>query len=537
MQLHRDPSPQPPPSFDSLDASPQPPRALLVSKSWSADLRRAGLETIKRLSRPRGAARHRHSRSVDPPRLGQLERIQGASAPKVELHILILTSKSTTTEEDEEEAEARSILMRLFREAGASVQVHRSLHASHRLSSAITTSSVRASMRRSMEEGTGLHKVLQGGLDAAGFVFGEEEAEGNDASKAFLEELAVVFKADSTTGGKRTTPSITLYLHERPTEGEFDFDLPEVKAEKIAREAADVFTSSLNSTATSSNLTLPSTSRKERPRSVLGPSSTSTPSGADLGHNRRHSYAPIPPQSMLDSTSSSFRPLLLRPAPSAGPSAVSLRLAIHDSQDVVLRVTEASTPRSPARTIPAFRSMAGTPTAEEEAGAPPSPTRDTARESMTIPLASRGGGRSRSPNARANRISQQSLPRLLIPTIPQSPPPAPKLVSSFSPDSASESSSTSPQTPPIESATTPFNRTLFSPLCKLPPSAKPDGEGEGDTPASASMDSPRWVEVRGLLQSRLGLGKRVGTVAEEERQDSGVLFEAPQETVAWWSRR
>jgi hypothetical protein len=472
---------------------------------------------IRRLSKPKGP-RHRHTRSVDPPRLGGLERI-GAAQPKVALHILILAGKSATPDEDE--VEARCILLRLFREEGASVQIHTVLHTSHRLSVAVTTSTVRTSLRRAFEEGTTLNEAMKGGLDAAGFVFGEEEAERNEGSKGFLEELAVILK--SATLDKRTTPSITLYLRQRPTEGDFDFDLSEVRAEKIAREAADVLTSSLGHSAPTSSSLFPPTTRNERPKSFELPRGlrlnvASTPSDPST---RRHSFIP-PSQSMLDSSSSSFRPLLLRPAPGPGAQSVSLRLAIHDAQDVVLRVTEASTPLSPTRTIPAFRRP--TAVAEEPTGisAPPSPS--PTPSTISIPILSRG--RSRSPSCQ--------LPRLTIPSL--SAPKFPALPSSFSSDTSSDTCS--PDTPPIEpeTASTPFNRLLFSPLEKLPPSAKPDGEGEGeDSPASA-VDSPRWMDIRGLLKKRVEQGD--ARKKREEAEASGILFEAPKEEgSAWWSRR
>ncbi|ORY74049.1 hypothetical protein BCR35DRAFT_306828 [Leucosporidium creatinivorum] len=514
----RAPSPNLPESAfpSSLDSnSSSPPRALLAAFAWDADLRRAGIELIRRLSKPKGP-RHRHTRSVDPPRLGGLERI-GATQPKVVLHILILAGKTATPDEDE--AEARSILLRLFREEGASVQIHTLLHTSHRLSVAVTTSTVRTSLRRAFEEGTTLHEAIKGGLDAAGFVFGEEEAEGNEGSKGFLEELAVILK--SASPDKRTTPSITLYLQQRPTEGDFDFDLSEVRAEKIAREAADVFTTSLDRSAPTSSSLFPPTTRNERPKSFELPRGLrlNVPSGPSDPNTRRHSFVP-PSQSMLDSTSSSFRPLLLRPAPGPGAQSVSLRLAIHDAQDVVLRVTEASTPLSPTRTIPACRrplnstAVAEEPTATTSAPPSPTPTPST----IPIPILSRG--RSRSPNSQ--------LPRLTIPGSPA--PKSPALPSSFSPDSSEGSSS--PDTPPVEpeTASTPFNRLLFSPICKLPSSAKPDGEGEGqDSPASA-VDSPRWMDVKGLLKKRVDQGD--ARKKREQAEASGVLFEAPKDSEA-----
>lgn len=305
--------------------------------------------------------------------------------------------------------------------------------------------------------------------DVVGRLGGQlSEGEQKEASRAFVEGMAIRLAASSSLAGnvgKRSVPSITMYLPHHPHQGDFDFDLPadDVRAVQLAHEAATQFASAL----TSYHASLDPTSLDDRRRTSEYPA----PTPPSL-NPRRHTY--ILPRPLRTPSRPPLRPLLLRPAPGSGPQSIIVRLPLLNTsptgaKDVVLRIVEAQTPlATPTDSTPHLLPL------------PPTPPRPP-----------------------------QPKLRLAIPS--SSPPSFPALLpsSQFSPSTPSPASALTPEE-------SPFDSKRYSPLCKLGrwKSRKGDQMSREEELSSAvsllesatgsEEWSPRWREVRGLLWMRRG---------------------------------
>lgn len=486
-------------SSSHLAAAPDaPPCALLVGHTYDADLRRAGLEIIQRA----GKAARRGSSAVARGKAAATPHATGARAPSVELHVLILSEGAASAADDGSEnsrctflswltaspgkadSMRPAMILALFRAAGATVHHHLLPVSSKRLSLTVSSSTALASLSRALSSGS-LGAALANGLASCAFVHSRFD---EDALRAFMGAMAEYFTApspDSSNVRTNALPSITLYLPKHPFLSDFDLDLPsaEVPAVRIVRSAAEHFAAA--SEAKSGAM---GHQRRKSAEPLLA-------TGTDANH-RRSFTSPAPLAPSLDG--STAKPLLLRPAPGAGPQSLAMRLSIDtgvagEGRDVVLRVSEAQTPtKGPSDGLRPL--LLRPPSSSSLRPRSTSPTRSIASSSGSL--------RSTRPPPPATN----SPPKLRL-EIPASPP-TPLLVSSFSPDSDEPS----PRTPPT--STVRFVPQNYSPICKLPRGAPNRSE---TTMSGGGKDgwSPVSREVQALLQLRVKKGERAAAGLRE----------------------
>ncbi|GAA5993478.1 hypothetical protein JCM11641_002671 [Rhodosporidiobolus odoratus] len=349
---HRPASPLPPPPPSPCEA--RPPRALLAAYAVDADLRRAALDVLQRLTSKERAARKRSRLSPVPFE----DKQQGSGRRKIELHVLLLPSTHHS------DMDTQDTVLEELQEAGVRLHIHPIITSTAaRLS--LSGSPLRLALLQAFSAGGVYEQLLLDELASAGFVFGEQASEGNDACKAFLEILGE--KTATAFPSAKAQPTITLYIAPHPSSSNFDLDLPveQVLALRLVNSAADTFKAASPP---------PPSQRRSRLSWTSLPIPPSSPSSS-----RRSSHSPLP--SFLNSIASSspsspnLKPLVLRPAP--GPiQSVSLRLSL-DTADVLFRVTETLTPiEASGKRFPRPRSPSSPPTP------PASPPR---RSVSTIP--------------------------------------------------------------------------------------------------------------------------------------------------------
>lgn len=349
-------------------AAGSPLRALLVGQSFDDNLRRAGQDMISRLKK-------KSKRASDLPGVmrGRTTVTRGI---EVELHILILSRTSTTSynnsldHESTTQANIRSAILAMFREAGARPFVHVTLtplspRFSISMSSSSTSDSLRENLLKALQNGT-LGKAISvngTGIEAAGLVLGakDHDAGDQDQTRAFVQVFAQLFASPTSSIG---SPAITLYLPKHPYLSDFDLDLPldEVRALRVANAASFDFKVAFDKAL------------------ALSPTRhTSLEQQQSSQASKRNSYTFLLPTTtsqnampMPSPSSASQKPLLLRPAPSAGPQNLTIRLSIDANpsvteggggggKDVVLRVTECQTPLEAPTNITSGRSWIPTP--------------------------------------------------------------------------------------------------------------------------------------------------------------------------------
>ncbi|GAA5906151.1 hypothetical protein JCM6882_006060 [Rhodosporidiobolus microsporus] len=322
--------------------SPSPhrlPRALLAAYSIDQDLKRAALDVLQRLTSKDRAARKRArlSNGSTASSDDSDEQPNNNGRRRVDLHVLLLPVESTSVETNDD-------VLEVLDEMGVHVHVHPVFPSSaSRLS---FTSPARSAISQALGPDGPYQPLLQDELTAAGFVFGSQPCEGNEACQIFVEILAK--HAATAFPCPKASPTVTLYVPSRPATSDFDLDLPaeQVLSLRLVHSTAETFKSACPSSP-------PSPPRRSR-LSWGGAAGGLAPSPPNGGHARRPSLSPSSsflgapsrtpsPAPLTSPASSAYKPLVLRPAP--GPvQSVSLRLSLDTSTDVLFRVQETLTP-------------------------------------------------------------------------------------------------------------------------------------------------------------------------------------------------
>ncbi|KAM0754718.1 hypothetical protein T439DRAFT_377153 [Meredithblackwellia eburnea MCA 4105] len=487
---------------------------LLVAHTCDDDLRRAGLDIIKNIKN-----KSRRNSRVNPTN----------PATQVQLHILLLKPDSAVNNDDE--AKARSNILARLRSSGNSVHLHLVPVTSHRLSLSVSTSTAPSALRRALHSGQ-LKNILDSGIHGAAFVCAPRGAEAQQAEtfKTFTTLMGEYFSTTktpasvprpvSTSTSSSQSPFVTLYLPRHPYLSDFDFDLPleEQRAVSVVREAAAHFAQGSGSGTRQQDAI-------EQTRSM--PLLSQSTDG-----NRRSSFAPppfLPPVAREgDQSAKQPRPLLLRPAPTAGAQSIAMRLSIpasssseeeadRETQDLVLRVTEALTP--PVSPNEGLKPLLLQPRPASVRSTSPS-SRPSSIHSFPSSTMSARGTLPTIPSSPTPSSSSSSSPRgpklqLVIPPSPTMRPATPS--SAFSPDSetCSPANSNSPLTPSSSTTTAespaaaPFEPSKHSPICKLPPARLLRSE---TTSSADGGFSPNTQNVRSLLWERVRRSERRGVV-------------------------
>ncbi|GAA6028580.1 hypothetical protein JCM8097_007292 [Rhodosporidiobolus ruineniae] len=305
----------------------RPPMVLLAAYSVDRDLARAALDTLQRLTSKDRAARKRSRMSSPlPSSSSEDEPSSPRNRRKIDLHVLLLPSSSAVT------VEAQDEVLEELDAIGMHVHVHPLAPPSNRISY-VGSSPARAALLQACGADGPYESILREEISAAGFVFGQQPCEGNDASRTFVEILAK--HASSAFPTTNSPPSLTLYVASRPTSSDFDLDLPadQILSLRVLNSAAETFKSASP---------LPPSASKRHSRSLSWqPDFLSAPSSPP-----RPPSSPLPsflaPPTSSPPSSTAFKSLALRPAPSPVQS-VALRLSCTTS-DLFFRVSENLTP-------------------------------------------------------------------------------------------------------------------------------------------------------------------------------------------------
>ncbi|GAA5824969.1 hypothetical protein JCM11251_006045 [Rhodosporidiobolus azoricus] len=324
--------------------APEPhrlPRALLAAYAIDQDLKRAAFDVVQRLTSKGRAARKRARLSGGSSSSeGCEEEPELNGRRQLDLHVLLLPAQSTSSVEMDDDE-----VLDVLSDMGIRVHLHPIFPSTANLLS--FTSPACSALQQALGADGTYEALLQDELAAAGFVFGSSQpCEGNEACQAFVESLAK--HASTAFPSPKSSPTVTLYVPSRPATSDFDLDLPseEVLSLRLVNSTAETFKSACPSSPPASNRRS-RLSWGGRGGTILSPTPSSSLSGR--GHHSGPSFSPsssylgtpTPPSS--SPTPTSFKPLVLRPAP--GPvQSISLRLTLDTSTDVLLRVQETLTP-------------------------------------------------------------------------------------------------------------------------------------------------------------------------------------------------
>lgn len=343
---------------------------------------------LRMAAKERGLARKRSRRGERP--VLTPEPVWQGQRRKIDLHVLLLPSSSSETSFVDD---TQDDVLEGLDGAGVKVHLHPLIAPPKRTSLFASSPAKNALVQAFAPDGPYASLVCEE-IAAAGFVFGSQPCEENDAAKYFVELLSK--HSSSAFPMTNVPPTVSFYVPPRPGSSDFDLDLDDILSLRVLNSAAAEFRTHAPPTLAPAPLRR-STSR----RSWQDESSTPKSFG---GHLRRVSTNSLPSflspspsptrSSSASSSSTSLKSLVLRPAP--GPvQSVSLRLDLDAASGVFLRVCEALTPVTPQGHRVSFDYLGE----QENTPSPPprSPTPRTPRSSSASSSPSPSPLRSASP--------------------------------------------------------------------------------------------------------------------------------------------